>query len=188
MSGVRTHSFFFILPTSHIQTWTWCARSWSPVPSLPWPTPSARPRWSGLGSSHRPSCYCWSPSRGYSPLPRTRSSGQGTWLYVCAEPSLAQGVGDQPDERRGGLCSAASPPPGPVRPSGWCWQGNDMTWGRLSRCGDGFYGTVMTSTTRRRQRWCWPAVMASTARRRPAAASTSGNGFHVTVKASGGVD
>jgi hypothetical protein len=84
---------------------------------------------------------------GYSPLPHTRSSGQGTWLYVRVEPSLAQGVGDRPDERRGGLCSAPSPPSGPVQSSGWCRKGNDMIWGRLSRCGDGFHGTVTTSTT-----------------------------------------
>jgi hypothetical protein len=92
------------------------------------------------------------PSRGSrrcSPLPHTRSSGQGTWLCVRAEPSLAQGAGDRPDERHGGLCSAPSPPPGPVRPSGWCRQGNDTTWGWLSRCGDDFHGTVMTSSTRR---------------------------------------
>jgi hypothetical protein len=109
---------------------------------------------------------------GYSPLPHTRSSGQGTWLYICVEPSLAQGVGDRPDERRGGLCSVPSPPPGPVRSSDWCRQGNDMTWDRLSRCGDGFHGTVTTSTTRRRA----------------AVALTNGNGFHGTTTASGGVD
>jgi hypothetical protein len=126
------------------------------------------------GSSHRPSC-CWSPSRvsrGCSPLPCTRSSGQGTWLCVQAEPSLAQGVRDRPDERRGGLCSAPSPLPGPVRPSGWCRQGNGTTWGRLSRCGDGFHYTVMNSTTRRR----------------PAVALTRGDGFYDTTTANGGGD
>jgi hypothetical protein len=125
-----------------------------------------------MGSSRRLSCCCWSLSRGCSPLPHKRSAGQGTQLCVRAEPSLAQGVGDRPDERRGGLCNVPSPPPGPVRPSDWCRQGNDTTWGWLSRCGDDFHGTMMTSTTRRRS----------------AVALTSGDGFHGTTTASGGVD
>jgi hypothetical protein len=132
--GGSTHPLFLLYPADKSQ------------PGLD----LVRSRRSGLGSNRCPSCCYGSPSRGCSPLPHTRSFGQDTWLCVCAEPSLAQGAGDRPDERRGGLYSALSPLPGPVQPSGWCRQGNSMTWGRLSRCSDSFHGTVMTSTTRQR--------------------------------------
>jgi hypothetical protein len=58
--------------------------------------------------------------------------------------------------------------------------------------GVGFHGVVTAFMARWRlpphgdgQQWRWPTATASTARRRPAAASTSSNDFHVTAKASG---